>query len=62
MVQTNRVELVRTNEAGGTRREGLHTMHEIITAVLITATFAVGYASPIAAGAWLHRREAAQED
>jgi hypothetical protein len=37
-------------------------MHEIITAVLIIASFAIGYASPIAADAWLHRREAAQED
>jgi hypothetical protein len=37
-------------------------MHEIITAVLITATFGMGYTSPIAAGAWLYRREAAQED
>jgi hypothetical protein len=37
-------------------------MYEIIIVVLITATFAIGYASPTAAGAWLHRRETARED
>lgn len=62
MVQTNRVQLVRTNEAGGTHRERLRSMNEIITADLTAATFPVGDASPIAEGARLHRREAAQTD
>lgn len=37
-------------------------MHEIIVVIMVSATFAIGYASPSVAAAWLRRRESAQED
>lgn len=37
-------------------------MYEIIIVILVSATFAIGYASPIAAATWLDRRQLARED